>query len=1272
MGLTHFLRGCVGGVILLLAMSFRLTTVPRLVAGAVCCAMSTAAASEKTDAKRVYNLPRGDAATTLSQFAGASGRQIVFMMDKVRGEQTNAVVGEFAPREALDRMLAGTALIAVQDEATGAFVIKRNPPPPRPRPPGSPEANPRTMKRKTPLAALAGWLALSLGPGFAADASTPGAAAKPEQKEQTVVLSPFTVVSDDKGYQAFNTLSGTRLNSKLEDLGSSISVVTRQQLLDTASIDINDVFRYEASTEGTDNFTSFVRNRAGGVADQVASDPARANRIRGMGTAGTSGIGVNTAWGNFQSNNNIPFDIYNIDAVEISRGPNSNLFGLGAASGTVNLVPSYANPERKSYHATLRFDDWGGHRESVNLNQPLIPRKLALRAAAVKDSKGFTRKPAEEEINRQYATVLFRPFKHTTLRASAERYDNDYRRPNSLTPRSAIPEWIAAGSPTWNPTTQRVRLANGTMLGPFPVGSGATAENLVLPAGLIGGFNAFYSRTLAHIDRATPPSFYSVTRAINPVATGNPTTPFGTGQNSDIRYLEAGTRVMRFRDLAPPFTTGPIGLPLWIEPGISDKSIYDWSEVNIIAPNYGDDKARTFVGEIEQTVLSTPAHLIAARAGLFVQQFDRNRYTFLERQDTFINIDVNETRLDGSPNPFFKRPYIQTTNPVYQVASSDYDIVSGDLVYQLTPQKLPRLLEALLGRQRFGLHVERDLIDSLDGEFAQRVLSDHAFTTPGNRIGGQPIAERFQLGGNTGNRVDYAPLPLHNINGTYPFTWFNNRTSTWVTEPVTVGTVASSGQGARTRTEIRTFNVTAQSYFLRDRLVTTLGWRRDRQQSRTGAGAFVNATTGLADTSNAGIFGPAQNFVSPSGVIINLPGWNYQRGDTKTYGGVLKATSWLSLHYNRSDSFTPHIVRQLVSLDGNMPNPRGFVTEYGLSFTTPDRKLAVRLNRYKTKELDSRGSEVGTLGNRFLDMEGRPNGANQIQPASFRFFVEQIARGRFAAQGNANPAPAQLDPEVAKLMGYTLEQYNLLVYSGPSQPQTVGTTDVTSRGYELEATYNPSRNWRFKFTGAKTNARDDNVSGEILDWWLNNRMPVWTTLRNDQGQLWWTQPQPADNNRTPQTRWFVDQYAPYWAASTNAGRTRTQVREWRFAGLANYEFVEGRLKNFDVGAAVRWESKAAIGYLAGPAETTGPFAGAILFLDNNKPVYDEARSYFDFSAGYRFRFLGDRVRTKVQLNIRNAFENGRLQPIAINPDGVPYAYRIIDRRQFILSASFEL
>lgn len=52
--------------------------------------------------------------------------------------------------------------------------------------------------------------------------------------------------------------------------------------------------------------------------------------------------------------------------------------------------------------------------------------------------------------------------------------------------------------------------------------------------------------------------------------------------------------------------------------------------------------------------------------------------------------------------------------------------------------------------------------------------------------------------------------------------------------------------------------------------------------------------------------------------------------------------------------------------------------------------------------------------------------------------------------------------------------------------------------------------------------------------------------------------------------------------------------------------------------------------------------------------------------------FNDKVRTNLQLNVRNAFEDGRLQPVAAYPDGSIYADRIIEPRRLILSASFDL
>ena len=95
---------------------------------------------------------------------------------------------------------------------------------------------------------------------------------------EVVQLSPFEVsAAQDRGYLATSTMSGTRLNSKIEDIAASLSVVTKQQLLDTAAVDINDVFLYEANTEGTAQWTSFSNDR-GTISDDIQANPTGATR----------------------------------------------------------------------------------------------------------------------------------------------------------------------------------------------------------------------------------------------------------------------------------------------------------------------------------------------------------------------------------------------------------------------------------------------------------------------------------------------------------------------------------------------------------------------------------------------------------------------------------------------------------------------------------------------------------------------------------------------------------------------------------------------------------------------------------------------------------------------------------------------------------------------------------------------------------------------------------------------------------------------------------
>jgi hypothetical protein len=77
-------------------------------------------------------------------------------------------------------------------------------------------------------------------------------------------------------------------------------------------------------------------------------------------------------------------------------------------------------------------------------------------------------------------------------------------------------------------------------------------------------------------------------------------------------------------------------------------------------------------------------------------------------------------------------------------------------------------------------------------------------------------------------------------------------------------------------------------------------------------------------------------------------------------------------------------------------------------------------------------------------------------------------------------------------------------------------------------------------------------------------------------------------------------------------------------------------------------------------------------LDPKRPVYDKERLYLDAFVAYRLRLFSNKVGTTLQLNVRNLQEDGRLQAISAFPDGTANGYRIVDPRQFILSATFDL
>lgn len=71
-----------------------------------------------------------------------------------------------------------------------------------------------------------------------------------DSEDEAVSLSPFLVTAEeDAGYAAKSTLAGTRIRTELKDVGSSVSVITRQFLEDTASNSIEELLVYTTNTE---------------------------------------------------------------------------------------------------------------------------------------------------------------------------------------------------------------------------------------------------------------------------------------------------------------------------------------------------------------------------------------------------------------------------------------------------------------------------------------------------------------------------------------------------------------------------------------------------------------------------------------------------------------------------------------------------------------------------------------------------------------------------------------------------------------------------------------------------------------------------------------------------------------------------------------------------------------------------------------------------------------------------------------------------------------
>ena len=236
----------------------------------------------------------------------------------------------------------------------------------------------------------------------------PPEATKPAA-DSPVELSPFEVrAENDVGYQAGNTVSGSRLNSRLKDTPASISPFTPEFLSDIGATNLQEMLAHATNVEVELEDSQAGFNNPPG---RDATGGEYSFRIRGI-VGGVSRDFVDAT---------APNDLYHEERAEMSSGPNSILFGLGPAGGLVSITGKKANVRRTRGTVKFVFAEHDYQRYELDYNVVPIRQRLGFRILGLHQTAETWRKWTRDDQDRLTGAITAKPFKHTTIDASYEK-----------------------------------------------------------------------------------------------------------------------------------------------------------------------------------------------------------------------------------------------------------------------------------------------------------------------------------------------------------------------------------------------------------------------------------------------------------------------------------------------------------------------------------------------------------------------------------------------------------------------------------------------------------------------------------------------------------------------------------------------------------------------------------------------------------------------------------------------------------------------------------
>jgi outer membrane receptor protein involved in Fe transport len=1078
------------------------------------------------------------------------------------------------------------------------------------------------MKKKLILMSSVG---LILGTAFAQTARE----GQSEDSDKTVVLDPFVVQSsDNEGYQATSTLAGTRLKTNLKDIASSITVVTRQFLDDTGVQDLKDLLLYTPGTEVAGINGNF--SGVGGLSGSAVTDAAFSNlngttRIRGLSAADNVRDYFSTSIG---------FNAYNTESVEINRGANSVLYGLGSPAGIINT-----SLKKPRFHdgAELKFayGSFGTMRGTLDAEKVLIDDKLSLRVAAVNDERKYQQDPAYQNTKRYYGVLEYRPFPMTTIRVNAEKGKIDANSPRILPPQNAITDWFSSAPLLLSTGLADIgpKFANVPLNG-FPYMPDGTTR-------LDWYFNqtANYSGASIIIGQPNQQGAVNVGGVAGHMGNVNPQIYRGTGiyANPTFATLSPTAYTTRAHGGDPALTS------FLIQETLTDRSVFDFYNKLLDGPNkheYRDFEAAD--ASISQLFFGGNAGIEVAYHG---ERLKVGNYSLFGTggKNYEVTIDLNTTYLDGTPNPNFGRPFTTTNSGTYSLTNQDRDevratpFVKTDLTNQLGP------IGKFLGRQVFtGILSRADVKNR--GESGKPVVWDTTLANLQDNLassnlvtsGLRDVGQWIYLGPSLANASTAAGANLSNVQqqiniaSSYTMRVYNRAQDQFVN--ATLGTernVPTGGSLSRLKTDSAA--IVLQNYFYKDWLIGTYGWRKDSVKN------FTNNVVPRGPDNRA-LLGPNDFYLSSTPNITVKPTnitWGLVGNLPESITRRLPLDIEISPFFGRSENQVVSAVNR--DLYGNaLPPPSGRTEEIGVNVSFLKRKFSLKVDWYETSSNNQPIAGFSTYINNYI---GRDN--------SFFLVKDQVVA--------ANPF-GQAD--IAQLLNYPdlsdriKSAWNFQTVNSTTRNYVApaGMTDIsslTSKGTEFELTANITRNWRLMANLTHQEVMRQN-SAPAFQEYLNERQA--------QISQFFKFPPNVGGSEPIGTVFGRDVLAPVASVTRQDGKPITnEIRPWRFNLITNYTFSgDSFAKGVQVGGAVRWQDKVGIGYPV----ITDPTYGLVPDVAN--PYYGPTETAVDVWAGYEKKF--SKFTWGLRLNVTNALGKDDLIPVATNPDGKYATYRIPEGR----------